>query len=801
MASRVGRMGIVALLALAALLALGMLRARGKSFALHKESAATNIRAGGAQQGGLTSAVQAQQPSPPTQTQQPASAKQQAATNIRADVAQRRGLAAATQAAPVSQTQQQFSPTETQQPASAKRQAAANIRADGAQRRELAAATQAAPAAQAQQRAVEPRQQTGEQALAEQRAVKKYRVAAAREPKLTRAQIDALLRRKIKYVFVLYQENRSFDSYFGTFPGAEGIFSHAAKDTPGFYQPLTNTDGTAGTIHPFRIGPKQFAADTDDVDHSHPMIVAKMDIAGGAPRMDRFAIFEEAKRVKKSAPGAAGKPPVGGKPTLAGKQMGELAMAYEDCDTIPFLWRYADRFVLFDHIFQEMTGPSTLGNLSIIAAQTGQTQWALHPNEAYKDNGSHAPGVPVLNDNDPFWGSQLDKTPQAQKMPVNPHDMRNGVEYGTAINLTFASLPLTLLGEDAKTVAKWDAHPRRDLADVKNDIPFIASHDRETVPFGWYQEGYGKGPTDRNGGADDDDGPLDAFGLHASYVTHHNGPQYFGYVANNPKIRAQLHGLQDFFNALDKKTLPRAGGVFFVKGGFQNLFHLKPSDPDAKVRKKFLGDDDHPGYSDAQISEAMLATAINKIAASPYWSESAIIVTWDDSEGDYDHVPPPIRAKGPDGSPISDGPRVPLILISPYARTHYIAHAAGNHASVVKFIDTVFHRTPLALLPDEQRGRALGEKEFGQSDLGPQDALTPGVTDLADAFSPSRLLGKSAPLPPAYVEIPDSLVRRLPAETGYGCSALGIVTTDRRRKIVNAIPRDFNPRPLTNPSK
>ena len=632
-------------------------------------------------------------------------------------------------------------------------------------------------------------------AAGERRAVNRRRIAAAREPKLSRAQVAALLRRKIKYVFVLYQENRSFDSYFGTFPSAEGIFSHPAKDTPGFYQPLTNTDGTSGTIQPFRIGPKEFASDTDDVDHSHPMIVAKMNIENGAPKMDRFAISEEGKRVKKGILGAAGKP------SLAAKQMGELAMAYEDCDTIPLLWRYADRFVLFDHIFQEMIGPSTLGNISIIAAQTGQTQWALHPEEAYKDNGASAPGVPVLNDNDPFWGSQLDTTPQAQKMPVNPHDMRNGVEYGTALNLTFASLPLTLLGEDANAVAKSDTDAKRDLADVQNDIPFIASHDHASVPFGWYEEGYGKEPTDGDGDADDDDGPVDAFGLHASYVTHHNGPQYFGYVANNPTIRAQLHSLQDFFTVLDEKTLPHEGGVFYVKGGFRNIFHLKPADADAKVRKNFLGDDDHPGYSDAQISEAMVAEAINKIAASPYWSESAIIITWDDSEGDYDHVPPPIRAKGPDGSPISDGPRVPLILISPYARAHYVAHAPGNHASVVKFIDTVFARTPLALLPDEQRGRALGEKEFGQKELGPQDALTSGVTDLAGAFSPLRLLGKAAPLPPAYAEIPDALVKRLPAETKYGCAALGIVTTDRQHKIRNAIPRDFNPRPLTNPSQ
>ncbi|MHB8486834.1 MAG: phospholipase C [Candidatus Acidiferrales bacterium] len=673
--------------------------------------------------------------------------------------------------------------------------AVTDVRVAAAQRGGLAAAVQAASGKQSRQQSSAKQTLQTSDAAAERRAVNGRRIAAAREPRLSRAQIAALLRRKIKYVFVLYQENRSFDSYFGTFPNAEGIFSHPAKDTPGFYQPLTNTDGTSGTIQPFRIGPKEFASDTDDVDHSHPMIVAKMHIEDGAPRMDRFAISEEGKRVKKGILGAAGKP------SLAAKQMGELAMAYEDCDTVPFLWRYADRFVLFDHIFQEMIGPSTLGNISIIAAQTGQTQWALHPEEAYKDNGARDPGVPVLNDNDPFWGSQLDPTRQAQKMPVNPHDMRNGVEYGTAINLTFASLPLTLLGEDANAVAKSDTDAKRDLADVQNDIPFIASHDHASVPFGWYEEGYGKEPTDGDGDADDDDGPVDAFGLHASYVTHHNGPQYFGYVANNPTIRAQLHSLQDFFTALDEKALPHEGGVFYVKGGFRNIFHLKPADADAKVQKNFLGDDDHPGYSDAQISEAMVAGAINKIAESPYWSESAIIVTWDDSEGDYDHVPPPIRAKGPDGSPISDGPRVPLILISPYARAHYVAHAAGNHASVVKFIDTVFARTPLALLPDEERGRALGEKEFGQSELGPQDALTAGVTDLADAFSPLRLLGRAAPLPPAYAEIPDALVKRLPAEMKYGCAALGIVTTDRQHKIRNAIPRDFNPRPLTNPNQ
>ena len=87
--------------------------------------------------------------------------------------------------------------------------------------------------------------------------------------------------------------------------------------------------------------------------------------------MDQFAVVEELKYWTPSASTPA--------PSLKAKQMGELAMAYEDCDTIPLLWGYAEKFVLFDNIFQTMTGPSTPGNLAIIGAQSGQTQWALHP--------------------------------------------------------------------------------------------------------------------------------------------------------------------------------------------------------------------------------------------------------------------------------------------------------------------------------------------------------------------------------------------------------------------------------------
>ncbi len=625
--------------------------------------------------------------------------------------------------------------------------------------------------------------------------VSKYHIPTASEPALSQAAMIDLLQKKIKYVFVIYQENRSFDSYFGTFPGAEGLYSHPAARTPGFTQQLTDVTGSLVNIQPFRIGPSDtcphstvngvvspttcYAADTDDIDHSHPRTVAKIDIQSGKALMDQFASIEELKYWTS-----------GPTPSLKAKQMGELAMAHEDCDTVPLLWGYADKFVLFDHIFETMTGPSTPGNLSIIGAQSGQTQWALHPSDGYTDNGSAAPGVPVVNDDDPFWGSPSETNPPL--VPVNPTDFPG---YGIQDNLTFATLPLTLAGRNLRSLTESDRDADDDLADVKQDVGFITDLRKKAVPFGWYEEGFDKEVTDPNAG------PEDANGTHASYITHHNGPQYFGYVANNPAMVQQLHGLGDFFDAVNQRTLPKEGGVFFVKGGYTNLFSLKPGDPDPTVQANFLGDDDHPAYSDAQISEALVAESINAIAASPYWSQSAIIITWDDSEGDYDHVPPPLRSYGPDGSLIANGPRVPLLVISPYARTNQVVSDQGSQSSVVKFVDTVFGLPPLALLPDELYGRFLGEKEFGQLDLGPEDTLTPGITDLTGAFSAARLIGIAPPLPASYATVPSSLITTLPTSwTTGGCKYLGITTTDRALGVPNPIPSDFNPRPKTNPN-
>ena len=611
-------------------------------------------------------------------------------------------------------------------------------------------------------------------------AVAQYAVPAHNEPHLSEKQEVALLHGKVKYIFVIYQENRSFDSYFGTFPGADGLFSQPEGQIAGFTQYLTDTDGGRVAIHPFRIGPKEYAADLDDVGHGHKELLAKMDVADGAARMDMYAQTEEDAHNR-----------AGGNPSLKAKQFGELAMAYEDGDTIPFLWRYANRFVLCDHIFQLFSGPSTPGNIAILAAQTGATQWMLHPDEATKGSG---PGVPIVDDTDPLWGSPLDPFRSVDGIPYDSKDYakieRTGV---TQLNLTFATVPLTLTGSALGAVTQSDRDPKGDLADINEDIAKISASGQQQLGWGWYQEGYGADP-EPTGGPD----PVDAEGHKFSYVTHHNGPQYFGYLANNPKMSASMQGLTDFLTAVKNNALPSQGGLFFIKGGEHNFMGLAPADPDLDSRG-FHGDDDHPGDSDSEISEAMAATMINAIAQSPYWGQCAIIITWDDSQGAFDHLPPPIRSYGPDGKPQNDGPRVPFLVLSPYSRTHTVDHDEGDQACVVKFADTVFGLIPLADLPDEEKGRELGEKQ-GLQNEGPLDDKVSGITDLVSAFDPARLAGKAAPLPGSYAAIPDDLVGGISKQSQLGLSWVGIEPTDYQQGIANPIPSDFNPRPSTEPT-
>ena len=193
-----------------------------------------------------------------------------------------------------------------------------------------------------------------------------------------------------------------------------------------------------------------------------------------------------------------------------------------------------------------------------------------------------------------------------------------------------------------------------------------------------------------------------------------------------------------------------------------------------------LGDDDHPGYSDSHLSESMVATYVNAVARSKYWKDSVILITWDDSEGDYDHVPPPVFEKCPDGNPCGDGPRVPEIIISPFAKSHAIVSAPADHASFAKFLGALFDLPSLASLPDE--APYMPE--------GPRDA-NPAIDNLIDALDPARLAGKEAPIPPDAAIIPDDMVTSFPPK--MSCSSLGI--TPVKIPGQDKLPAGFAPLP------
>ena len=92
-----------------------------------------------------------------------------------------------------------------------------------------------------------------------------------------------------------------------------------------------------------------------------------------------------------------------------------------------------------------------------------------------------------------------------------------------------------------------------------------------------------------------------------------------------------------------------------------------------------------------------MADSVNAMANSPYWSESVIIITYDESDGLYDHQPEKFRTYGPDGRPETAGPRIPTIVISPYAAAHSVSHVYSEHSSVIKFINSLSDQAPSTL--------------------------------------------------------------------------------------------------------
>ena len=177
----------------------------------------------------------------------------------------------------------------------------------------------------------------------------------------------------------------------------------------------------------------------------------------------------------------------------------------------------------------------------------------------------------------------------------------------------------------------------------------------------------------------------DSWAYYSPYQAgNENALGFVSSIANNATMLANLKPTEDFLTDLQAGKMP-------------DVSYLTGNDTQ----------NEHPPYS-VESGEQWVESIIGAIQASPYWGSTVILLTWDDYGGWYDHVVPPQVDK------YGDGFRVPLLVISPFAKHGYIDHTFSDHTSTLKFIERVFGLPPLT------------QRDAGASDL--MDALAPPYT-------------------------------------------------------------------------
>jgi len=407
----------------------------------------------------------------------------------------------------------------------------------------------------------------------------------------------------LKHVVVIVKENHTFDNYFGSFPGAEGTLRADGRNL---------CDTPSGTI----TCPHAPDAPNHDLCHSHDC--GLVDWNGG--QMNGW-----------NRPG--------------GSDTGDnLAYAQYDARDIPAYWAYAQHFVLGDHFFSGMIGPSFPGHLFTVAAQAA---WAVNnPPTDLPFKITLLP--PRYYGPHPYWG--CDEWP----------------------------------GDKVRILANG--------ATPKNVTPcFNIPSLPDILPSGVDWKFYG---TNFDGLFSEIWSPFDAVSS----------------VRNNPERWSHVVSVDQFTSDIQNRTLP---AVSWLVDQDQNSEH-----PDVVI----------PGLGiplgGVCVGQNWTVNLINQIMRSDYWKDTAILFTMDDFGGFHDHVAPPRQYGGTSSAPYGLGFRLPLLVISPYARPGFVFREAADHASIARFIERVFGSTltlhdldPAA--QDAQANDLFGAFDFNQTPLPP----------------------------------------------------------------------------------
>jgi phospholipase C len=502
----------------------------------------------------------------------------------------------------------------------------------------------------------------------------------------------------IKHLVVIFQENISFDHYFGTYPKAQNLAGEtpfvAKKNTPqvnnlvtpldvnNHFAPLTGIDlinnnpnnnpaapgngklNGAGASNPFRLTPSQ--ALTADQGHNESPEESAYD--GG--KMDGFPAWV----------GSAAPPPAG----VAGTK---LVMGYFDGNTTTALWNYAQNFALNDNNFTTQFGPSTPGAINLISGQTNGLAATLNvldgsgnllhsTHEAFGDAAHIPSNITEIGDGDPLLdvcsNPAIDQVTMAGK---NIGDLLNakGITWGSFMG----GFDLGIVNANGTTKCARETNPTAPGTPQSTSVDYIPHH-------AWFQYfASTRNPTHAR--------PNSVEAIGHSLIPHTN-------TADPANHNYDIH---DFFDALKAHNLP---AVSFLKApAFQ---------------------DGHAGYSDPLDEQNFLVQVINTLQKSPEWADTAVVILYDDSDGWYDHQMPPVvnasanpavdTLNGPGTCNTSNGfqqgkpalaatlngnfgqpawgrcgygTRMPLLLVSPFAKRNYVDHTLTDQSSVLRFVE------------------------------------------------------------------------------------------------------------------
>ncbi len=445
----------------------------------------------------------------------------------------------------------------------------------------------------------------------------------------------------IEHIVIIYAENRSFDNLYGLFPGANGIKQASIRQTTQLDhdgKPLaqlppiwaSKADKTP-TIN-FHLPNQPFQIDSPPLNL--PLSVQSRDL-----------VHRYYQNIEQHAGGMNNH-------FVAVSDAGGLVMGYYDGSKLP-LWQWAKDYVLADNFFMAAFGGSYLNHQWLICACTPRNPTAPVALRAQLDNQGHLkrkPESPASAMQGPpvFFDGVL--TPDGysvntQQPPYQP----SGIPPAAGGDLQWADAAKNPLPPQTnKTIG--------DTLSAKG------------ISWAWYAGAWNLATTD---GMQAPDVKRKVIYTNKSgtqnFQAHHQPFNYYArFAPGNVDRKQHLKDGDEFIAAIKAGKLPQV--TFYKPTGDLN---------------------EHPGYTDVISGDQHIHRLLEHLRQSPQWSKTAVIVTYDENGGFWDHVaPPPGDRWGP-------GTRIPALIISPYAKRGFIDHNIYDTTSIIKFITRRFGLEPL----------------------------------------------------------------------------------------------------------